>query len=149
VEQVFASVAGGNLKVTCLVNRTENNYFNRFSRIYACYDDDRTSTPPPTISPGLYGSIGRVHKSHNGPVERPDDFTFEDDVMSLTPAWSDADQWFHFPNISGFVGIRPISASSWRAQSFYYWYLEHLPRYAGHYASPTPTATANQAETMI
>ncbi len=33
-ERVFASIADGNRMATCLVNRTENNHYNHFTRIY-------------------------------------------------------------------------------------------------------------------
>jgi len=148
-ENVFASVYHGNVKPTCLVNREAESHYNHYIRIVACHNDDRTSTPPPTIPSSYYGSIGVIHKSHNEPSKYviPHDVNNPDRWDDPVAAESDANDWYNFPNFTG--EHRPIDPSAWTSLPFKYytWWLQHLPRYPGAYETLTPTPTANTTQT--
>jgi len=140
-ETIMASLYNGNLKPTCLVNKTENNHFNHFTRIYDCYEEPGTPIPP-----GRFGSIGTIHKVFNVPVPaKPadranptqvslhrNDLGREQITYWPTPAQSDADDWlYNFPNFTG--QNRPISCNEYgcNGRGYYEWWFGHLPRYRG------------------
>jgi len=134
------------------VNRTETSLINLYERVWSCYNDDRTSTPWPTIPSSYYGGIGMVHKSHNAWVTTPQvvNYPEEHDYPQVTDVRpSNADAWLDFPNIDNPALIRNIGSRERDGDAgarefgagFYGWFLSHLPRYSGVYATFTPTPT--------
>ena len=141
-EDVFAGLFNGNRSPTCLVNRTENNVWAKFVRIYDCYADPGTPIPP-----DKYGGIGTMHKAfiaqvpkddRNNPVwvtANRDDFDYEQWWSSapgnVSPVLSNEKDWYNFPNFQGWVF--PTTCQEWGCNALGYmpWWFRHLPRYEG------------------
>ncbi len=111
----------------------------------ACFDDDRTSTPPPPVATELFASIGIIHQAHNARPPNPGNISADPNRTSDFAAPSDADEWYDFPNFSG-GDIRNISARAW-GDRYYEWWFKHLPRYAGVFATATATQTPDGTAT--
>jgi hypothetical protein len=89
-----------------------------------------------TLFPGLPNGIGDIHDPPNARVDQDYDY------YNPAPAISSADDWYHFPNLTG--ATQQVTAFTWgdTAYGYYQWWYAHLPK--GDGVSPRSPSTPTE-----